>query len=800
MRTKSKVKKNTPKFVLSGVLPQTGENFMKETDSLDKVKEAGVYMVIANNVGVGDGLPDDDYGCKNCFNAQLIVTCSLLSKDSTDAATVGQMLIISNRERATTSVYTRSWEEQEGNTGEWTPWLMLLGGDISVVAPSNELAGKVSVLSDKIDKEVERALAADAANCDAIARMPLSLGVRTFYNLEPHLKDDTYALCKKVTLSVLDKPADFYRIEILTREDNVVGNLSCNFYCSSFNTVSGVPQTYITYIYVDPNDHPDGCDTRYQLFDNTKRAYIVGATDVYHLNPGWNKLTISHTYTEEDKNTTFTLFFGKYPGVVFYLYKILVFNGVNIPATINPGLIEDVDMLVNDVDALKDVSTGLAVLLDKVYCENETFTVVGDGNSWQSLKKVDEAASEGETFEISCGAFEFPDGVAYKPNLQLRFYDSDNTQLTLHQFLGAAGPTRFIAPEGTSKVVLQFYISTASESIEGENYIVNNVTFKKIGGQAKMQTRIETVEKEVALIKSDWNGKILSTYGDSVTALQNGDFSYPYSNIDTTTMWGNRVAQYLGFSKHYGRGIGGQKYAWGNAGGSVSWIYKETGILFNRNDAFNLDNWDGATFPETWSDEQKNTVLSGLADGTILSVRGCGCSWLRITSMYPESIKDTIDAVFVQFHNDGVDGTELQWVEGDTIDPEWATSEYYASYGGDYNITTLQGGIASAIMKLQAWMPQAIIILGTPISGRANGSNASELNPALSTTLYGQCSHVKNVASQLSIPVIDVYGTCGINGLNRTKYITDTIHPYSVAGSKMIARAVIAGMKNILPF
>lgn len=798
MRTKSKVKKNTPKFVLSGVLPQTGENFMKETDSLDKVKEAGVYMVIGNNVGVGDGLPDDDYGCKNCFNAQLIVTCSLLSKDSTDAATVGQMLIISNRERSTTSVYTRSWEEQEGNTGEWTPWLMLLGGDISVVAPSNELAGKVSVLSDKIDKEVERALAADAANCDVIAGMPLSLGVRTFYKLEPHLKDDTYALCKKVTLSILDKTCDFYKFEVRNN-----GNMELAFRpVSYFNSVAGVPQTFVVYIYVDANECPDGTSTVFQLYNAGGKQYVHNETK--DLCVGWNKITFSYTYSQEDitNDTQHVLYLGKRPGAVFYLYRIVVFNGVNIPATINPGLIEDVDMLVNDVDALKDVSAGLEMLLDKVYCENETFTIVGSGGTWQGPKLASDGASEGEVFELCCGAIEYPENSAsaYKPNLQLRFYDSSNTQLTSHQFLGAAGPTRFIAPEGTSKVVLQFYISTASESIEGENYIVNNVTFKKIGGQAKMQTRIETIEKEVALVKSDWNGKVLSTYGDSVTALQNGDFSYPYPNIDTTTKWGNRVAQYLGFSKHYGRGIGGQKYAWGNAGGSVSWIYKETGILFNRNDAFNLDNWDGATFPDTWSDEQKNTVLSGLADGTILSVRGCGCSWLRITSMYPESIKDTIDAVFVQFHNDGVDGTELQWIEGDTTDREWATSEYYASYGGDYNITTLQGGIASAIMKLQAWMPQAIIILGTPISGRANGSNASELNPALSTTLYAQCSHVKNVASQLSIPVIDVYGTCGINGLNRTKYITDVIHPYCAAGSKMIARAVIAGMKNILPF
>lgn len=297
-----------------------------------------------------------------------------------------------------------------------------------------------------------------------------------------------------------------------------------------------------------------------------------------------------------------------------------------------------------------------------------------------------------------------------------------------------------------------------------------------------------------SILPNDWEGKIITTYGDSVTALQGGDFSYPY-NLGNTQRWGNRVADYYKMSKHYGRGIGGQKYAWGTNGGSITWVYKDTGIMYNRNDAFNYDNWDGSSFPSTWTETQKNTVLNGLADGSIVSIRGCACSWLRITSMYPESIKDDIDMVFVMFHNDGVDGNEFAWVDGDTTDPEWASSSYYDTYGGDYNIKTLEGGIASTIMKLQAWMPNAIIVLGTPINGQ--GSTGS-LRPDAGG-LWKQVQHVKNIGLRFSIPVIDVYATCGINGLNRTEHITDTIHPYSAAGSKMIARAIIGGMKTILP-
>ena len=163
--------------------------------------------------------------------------------------------------------------------------------------------------------------------------------------------------------------------------------------------------------------------------------------------------------------------------------------------------------------------------------------------------------------------------------------------------------------------------------------------------------------------------------------------------------------------------------------------------------------------------------------------------------MYPASIKDSVDVVFVMCHNDGVDGNEFSWIEGDTTDPEWDASSYYSTYGGDYNISTLEGGIASTIMKLQAWMPNAVIVLGTPINGQgATGQLRPDANG-----LYKQVQHVKNVGLRFSIPVIDVYATCGINGLNRTDYITDTIHPYSVEGSKMIARAIIGGMKNILP-
>jgi hypothetical protein len=51
----------------------------------------------------------------------------------------------------------------------------------------------------------------------------------------------------------------------------------------------------------------------------------------------------------------------------------------------------------------------------------------------------------------------------------------------------------------------------------------------------------------------------------------------------------------------------------------------------------------------------------------------------------------------------------------------------------------------------------------------------------------------------MSVPVIDVNGTCGINGSNYSKYITDGTHPYCEAGYKMLARTINGGLSGILP-
>ena len=290
---------------------------------------------------------------------------------------------------------------------------------------------------------------------------------------------------------------------------------------------------------------------------------------------------------------------------------------------------------------------------------------------------------------------------------------------------------------------------------------------------------------------NEWEGKTIAFYGDSVTAICNGDFQAPYTSTQITNSWGTRVANHLKFSKCYGRGIGGQRFSWNNDSGSVSWL-RPDGTYIGRNDNFTYDNFDGTSYP------QGVTAAMELA-GTAIRVRGCGCSWLRITTTFPQSIKDNIHVVSVMYHNDaGAANTDAEWVANDTTDAEWAASSYYSTYGGDYNINTIKGGIASIIMKLQAWMPNAIIILCTPISG--NGTTG-QLNPSLTTdnNMRKLADMVREMSRIMHIPCIDVNCNDGINGLNRTRYIQDTIHPYLADGKKMIARAIIGGLKTILP-
>lgn len=311
------------------------------------------------------------------------------------------------------------------------------------------------------------------------------------------------------------------------------------------------------------------------------------------------------------------------------------------------------------------------------------------------------------------------------------------------------------------------------------------------------------------LFRKDWSGKTMATYGDSVTAINNGNWEMPYvfDNTDAGNgvalknwMWGNRVASYFCFKKHYGRGFGGQWWKWNTTHKKTDGSFKLGGDLCKFNTITGCGGVAGGTDvgggQYDYDDYLANPSIISLGQNEV-ACRGSLCSWNRIQTCFPVNIKDTIDLVMVINHNDSVDDGEITWVDNSNVDTEWSASgsNYYGKVNGDYNIDTLKGAIASTIMKLQMWMPQAIIVVCTPISG--NGATG-QLNKT-GFGLYPAVTPTKDACLKMSIPCIDVFGTDGINGMNRTSYIADGIHPYTKDGSKMIARAIIGGLKCIEP-
>lgn len=98
-------------------------------------------------------------------------------------------------------------------------------------------------------------------------------------------------------------------------------------------------------------------------------------------------------------------------------------------------------------------------------------------------------------------------------------------------------------------------------------------------------------------------------------------------------------------------------------------------------------------------------------------------------------------------------------------------------------------------------MPNAILVLCTPMSTNVESSIGNGTTVELDTKKnYHLAQTVKEMAGRLSIPLIDVFATDGINSLNRTPFVGDSIHPGTVLGQQRLAMTIIGGLKNILPY
>lgn len=299
------------------------------------------------------------------------------------------------------------------------------------------------------------------------------------------------------------------------------------------------------------------------------------------------------------------------------------------------------------------------------------------------------------------------------------------------------------------------------------------------------------------VVQNGFNGKKIVFYGDSITAE---------GNDLNKTSWQKYLYDYFGFGSYVGSGIGG------------------TGFCPMLSHKYVLpDNYvDGSSL-------SPSSVISGTSE--TLAQNMDFSSWYRINRCIPSDA----DVILVmggtndfgrivgsslptrkRDENNRVYGNWLfdSEITDTTRDIEWTASSHYATYGGDFNRENVAGAIESTIMKLQAKCPNALIVFATPVKTNLgtdwvnntntgqkylNGNYYSENGeiPLCFETDYQKI--IKDVCCEWGIPVVDIYGTCGINHANYAigGYQGSGVHP-NADGRKMMARAFISGFKNIV--
>ena len=298
--------------------------------------------------------------------------------------------------------------------------------------------------------------------------------------------------------------------------------------------------------------------------------------------------------------------------------------------------------------------------------------------------------------------------------------------------------------------------------------------------------------KEI-IIYPDWIGKTWLSYGDSITAI--GNPTYVDGDIGGIALgsWQRKVRDYLHMGQCYGRGIGGQTFTYN----ARPWFANPDGSYNSRDDNGDM------TDPTSYTVPDRCTAHYGYF-----------ASWDRITTMIPDSIKDSIDLITVFGINDAMAAlnfdpttwTAPQWKLDSELtgvrDEAWLAADesiINSNNHGDFDITDLNGAIASTILKLQARCPNAVIVFGTSWSGKGGGESAVNTGnyDTNGIAYYKHGQLVKTVAHYYSIPVLDIWGTSGVNPFNRNANNQDSTHPYKLHGKMMLARAWIGGLKGI---
>ena len=362
--------------------------------------------------------------------------------------------------------------------------------------------------------------------------------------------------------------------------------------------------------------------------------------------------------------------------------------------------------------------------------------------------------------------------------------------------------TTSFTPRYTAEYAIYYYFSAASKG-------TRNITISYTD-----DTILQRIA-DVAKFSKIWTGKNIALYGDSITQ-QCGNDSI---NYHSWAYYLKNLAECDFTIRGWAATLLCHKY------------YADCALGVDRSDTSIYPEATYGPAPSNWYEFDANGIRKSVGQGTTITSYTGMCDWQRIITQFPATIKDTIDAVilFGGANDAGAGKTSGQplgdftFNEYETLptDPEnydvaWCNSAYYN--GGDYNIKTVGGAVCSAIMKLQAWMPQAIIIVATPLSGSDNAAGAGNnaVRPVVingSLTLRDYAQKIKEGGVYLSTPVIDVNANDGINWFNRAHYLVDGVHPATATGggivdgasvehfdgSIAVARCMYVGLNGIYP-
>lgn len=339
----------------------------------------------------------------------------------------------------------------------------------------------------------------------------------------------------------------------------------------------------------------------------------------------------------------------------------------------------------------------------------------------------------------------------------------------------------FIVSDDVEYVEIRFYAGVAVASQLNFEYIVSSIGISRS-----------------EIVYNIWKGAKGAGYGDSITALCNGDYIGVFNET-----WLPNMAKKLEFSELYCRGVGGQTYRW-NDNAYYSKV-GSTGNYVNRYKAKNgqINSNNGIVTVNT-TEEEKQEIETVL--GYPIEIhRGCFCSWDRITSMFPEGIKDMIDVIYIMGGTNDFNGVEEiesggtngslrpLWSVDNQTDTDWINAEGYYN-GGDYDVTNTWGGMASCLMKMQIWMPQAKVIVLVPITRK--GINYNNPTNDSGVTYQDLSNAIKSVSDWCNVEVVDMM-CCGITQWNADETIPDRVHPQKGMGWSRMASYLTSKMNAI---